>query len=73
MEHTLTCLNDPETSKKNRNRKELSQNSSFSDNMLRTITVVQQDKNKFKGAERQEDRSMIITKIVLFIMKQNGQ
>jgi hypothetical protein len=39
--------------------------------MLRIVTVVQQFVTEFNGAVTEEDKTMIITRIVLNLMKQN--
>jgi hypothetical protein len=43
------------------------------DNMLRVVTLVQQIKTEFDGALSEEDKIVAITKIVLNLMKSNGQ
>jgi hypothetical protein len=40
--------------------------------MLRVATVVQQIMTEFNGAVSEEDKIVVITKIVLNLMKQNG-
>ena len=40
--------------------------------MLRVVTVVQQIMTEVSGAVSEEDKIMVITKIVLSLMKQNG-
>jgi hypothetical protein len=47
-------------------------NSEVLDNMLRVVTVVQQIMTEFNGAVSEEDKIVVITKIVLNLMKQNG-
>jgi hypothetical protein len=47
-------------------------NSQPLDNMLRVVTVVQQIMTEFNGAVSEEDKIVVITKIVLNLMKQNG-
>jgi hypothetical protein len=42
------------------------------DNMLRVVTVVQQIITEFNGAVSEDDKTVAITKIVLYLMKQNG-
>jgi hypothetical protein len=42
------------------------------DNMLRVVTVVQQIMTEFNGAVSEEDKIVVITKIVLNRMNQNG-
>jgi hypothetical protein len=42
------------------------------DNMLRVVTVVQQIMIEFSGAVSEEDKIVAITKIVLNLMKQDG-
>jgi hypothetical protein len=48
-------------------------NSQPLDNMLRVVTVVQQIMTEFSGAVSEEDKIVAITKIVLNLMKQDGQ
>jgi hypothetical protein len=43
------------------------------DNMLRVVTVVQQIMTEFNGAVSEEDKIVAITKILLNLMKQDGQ
>jgi hypothetical protein len=40
--------------------------------MMQVVTVVQQIMTKFSGAVSEEDKIVVITKIVLNLMKQNG-
>jgi hypothetical protein len=40
--------------------------------MLRRVTVAQQFMTKFKGAVPEEKKIVVITKIVLNLIKQNG-
>jgi hypothetical protein len=40
--------------------------------MLRTVTVAQQFMTKFKGALSEENKIVVITKIVLNLIKENG-
>jgi hypothetical protein len=47
-------------------------NSQPLDNMLRVVTVVQQITTEFNCAVSEEDKIVVITKIVLNLMKQNG-
>jgi hypothetical protein len=47
-------------------------NSQPLDNMLRAVTVVQHFMTEFNGAVSEEDKTVDITKIVLNLMKQNG-
>jgi hypothetical protein len=47
-------------------------NSEPLDNMLRVVTVVQQIMTEFNCAVSEEDKIVVITKIVLNLMKQNG-
>jgi hypothetical protein len=42
------------------------------DNMLRVVTPVQQIMTEFNGAVSEEDKIVVITKIVLNLMKQDG-
>jgi hypothetical protein len=42
------------------------------DNMLRVVTVVHQIMTEFNGAVSEEANIVAITKIVLNLMKQNG-
>jgi hypothetical protein len=42
------------------------------DNMLRIVTVVQQIMTEFNGAVTEEEKTVVITKSVLNIMKRNG-
>jgi hypothetical protein len=48
-------------------------NSSPLDNMLRLVTVVQQITTQFNGAWSDEEKVVAITKIVLNLLKPNGQ
>jgi hypothetical protein len=48
-------------------------NSSPLDYMLRLVTVVQQIMTEFNGALSDEDKIVAITKIVLNLLKPNGQ
>jgi hypothetical protein len=43
------------------------------DNMLRVVTAVQQIMTEFNGAVSEEDKIVVITKIVLNLMKQDDQ
>jgi hypothetical protein len=43
------------------------------DNMFRVVTAVQQIMTEFSGAVSEEQKILAITKIVLNLMKQNGQ
>jgi hypothetical protein len=47
-------------------------NSQPLDNILRVVIVVQRIMTEFNGAVSEEDKIMVITKIVLNLMKQNG-
>jgi hypothetical protein len=47
-------------------------NSQPLDNVLRVVTVVQQIMTEFNGAVSEEDKIVVITKIVLNLMIQNG-
>jgi hypothetical protein len=42
------------------------------DNMLRIVTVVQQIMKEFNGNVSEEAKIVVITKIILNLMKQNG-
>jgi hypothetical protein len=42
------------------------------DNMLRVVTAVQQIMTEFNGALSEEDKIVVITKIVLNLLKQHG-
>jgi hypothetical protein len=48
-------------------------NSQPLDSMMRVVTVVQQIMTEESGAVSAEDKIVSITKIVLKLMKQNGQ
>jgi hypothetical protein len=47
-------------------------NSKPLDNILRVVTAVQQIMREFSGDVSEEDKIVIITKILLNLMKQNG-
>jgi hypothetical protein len=47
-------------------------NSQPLDIMLRVVTVVQQIMTEFSGAVSERDKLMAITKIILYLMQQNG-
>jgi hypothetical protein len=42
------------------------------DNMFKVVSVIQQSMTQFSNAETEETRTMVITKLVLYIMKQNS-
>jgi hypothetical protein len=48
-------------------------NSQVLNNMLRAVTVVQQIMTQFNGTVSEEDKIVALTRIVLNLMKQNGQ